>query len=269
MEFCQTDEMRWKPFATARSLCYTMQMQKIWKKLLLVLLALVLLGTGAAFLVWEGYVHPNGWLAARYPVRGVDVSSWQGEIDWPVLAAQDIDFAFLKATEGSGTVDTRFAENWQAARQTSLLVGAYHFFSFDSAGATQGENFMATVPVEVGTLPPVVDVEFYGDHAANPPAREAVNPELRDLLDVLEKAYGQKPILYATGEAYDLYLRTGYEAYPLWVRGVLLPPEEGWTFWQYSNRGRMRGFQGKERFIDLNVFAGDVEELAALCRLQE
>ena len=77
---------------------------------------------------------------------GVDVSAFQGKIDWHILAGESISFAFIKATEGSGYVDDNFEDNWRKASQTDLKIGAYHFFSYDSSGLTQAENFIQTVP---------------------------------------------------------------------------------------------------------------------------
>lgn len=84
-------------------------------------------------------------LAGGYEVHGVDVSHYQGDIDWTVLQSQNIDFAYIKATEGSSSVDEKFVENWEEAEQTFLKVGAYHFFSFDSEGKTQAQNYIQTV----------------------------------------------------------------------------------------------------------------------------
>ena len=152
------------------------------RRLLYSLLAAVLLSAFVlAFLVWNGYLLLNNPSRERYPVRGVDVSKYQGEIDWPVLAEQEISFAFIKATEGSSHVDARFAYNYEEARKTGLRVGAYHFFSFDSGGDTQAENFIRNVEAFEGMLPPVIDLEFYGDKAENPPGRE----EVRGQLDIL------------------------------------------------------------------------------------
>ena len=134
-------------------------------------------------LVLNGTIIPNRAAATKYPVRGVDISSYQGEVDWQTLAAQDIAFVFLKATEGSSFVDKSFAYNYEEAVQTELAVGAYHFFSYDSAGATQAENFIRTVAPHDGMLPPVIDLEFYGDKEQHPPKREAVTRELKTMLD--------------------------------------------------------------------------------------
>lgn len=217
-------------------------------------------------LVWNGTIRFNHPSTEDYPVRGVDVSAYQGEIDWNVLASQDIDFAFIKATEGSTFVDKRFAFNFAQAADTDLRISAYHFFSFDSAGATQADNYIRTVPKLEGSLPPVVDVEFYGDKAGNPPATEEVQAQLEIFLTRLETHYGQRPIIYTTGKVYDRYIADHFEEYDIWIRNVYWSPSlsdgRDWTFWQYSDKGLLPGYDGEEEHIDLNVFCGTEEEFA-------
>lgn len=215
----------------------------------------------AAGLIYYGYVHVNGAAAGKYPVRGVDVSHYQGEIDWQTLAGQQILFAYIKATEGSSYTDEKFAENYAEAGKTGLRVGAYHFFSFDSPGAGQAEHFIDTVKTCQGMLPPAVDVEFYGNKRENPPEPEQVERELGDYLERVERAYGKRPVIYATEETWELYIRGRFDEYPLWIRNIWRQPgTDGWTFWQYTNRGRLEGFSGEEEFVDLNVFFGTLEQ---------
>ena len=223
---------------------------------------LIVAAAALVYAVYFGYFHVNGFRAAKYPIRGVDVSHYQGEIDWNVLAALDIQFAYIKATEGSAYVDGRFAENYREARQTELRVGAYHFFSFDSPGATQAENFIETVEAYDGMLPLVVDVEFYGNRAADPPDPEEVCPQLQAYLDAVEEAYGMRPVIYATYESWELYIEEKFDDYPLWIRDIWNQPRSSvdWTLWQYTNRGRLKGFSGEESYVDLNVFKGSIEE---------
>lgn len=230
--------------------------------ILLVCGIILLLGIITAALFYFGILQFNNPPRETYPVRGVDVSHYQGEINWSVLCQQDIRFAFIKATEGSTYVDNCFEANYAAAIQTDLRVGAYHFFSFDSPGATQANNFITTVSAYDDMLPPVVDVEFYGKYISEPPSDiETLQQELSALLNALENHYGIKPILYATQEAYDLLLKDDFSDYDLWIRNVLTTPAvDGWTFWQYSNRGRLDGYIGEEFYIDLNVFRGTIEE---------
>lgn len=219
----------------------------------------LIIGVSAAYV--NGIVIPNQVYARHYEVIGVDVSSYQGDIDWPTLAAQDIQFAFIKATEGSSYADEKFDDNWQNAAQTDLAVGAYHFFSYDSAGSTQADNFIAHVPVREDSLPPVVDVEFYGDKERNLPEKENVSPELHALLDQLEAYYGQKPIIYATEKSYVLYIWDEFDDYDIWIRNVVTDTNlEHWNFWQYTDKMKLNGYDGQEQFIDMNVFSGTAEE---------
>lgn len=217
-------------------------------------------------LVWNGIIILNGHQSSKYEVKGADVSAYQGEIDWSVLASQNISFAFIKATEGSSFTDKSFAYNFDEAQKTSLAVGAYHFFSYDSSGEAQAENFInAVVPFD-GMLPPVIDLEFYGDNENDPPQRESVEKQLKTMLNLLEQHYKQKPVIYATEKSYKLYLSGDYEDYDIWIRNVITKPElsdgREWVFWQYTNRGRLDGYNGKEKYIDLNVFNGSAEEYA-------
>ena len=222
---------------------------------------ILLTGAGIASAAVNGVIIPNNVYARHYPVHGVDVSSWQGRIDWKALEEQDVEFAYIKATEGSGHVDRCFAENWRAVSETDIRAGAYHFFSFESPGKTQAENFIAAVPVVSDALPPVVDLEYYGSHESNPLPAERIVPELRDLLDALEKHYGKRPMIYVTELSYLQYIYSYFDDYDIWFRSVVTdPPEGNWRFWQYTNRERLNGYDGREKFIDMNVFLGTAEE---------
>ena len=121
---------------------------------------------------------------------GVDVSAHQDTIDMKKLKEQNIQFIYMKATEGSSHQDKKFAENWENAKKANLTSGAYHFFSYDSAGKTQAENFINTVGIDMkNRLLPAVDVEYYGDKEKNPPKKEDVVRELKVYLEMLEEAY--------------------------------------------------------------------------------
>jgi len=220
-----------------------------------------------ASLFFFGIVRFNNPPSSRYPVRGVDVSSYQGPIDWTTLSRQGIAFAFIKATEGSGYEDERFQANLAAARTAGLRVGAYHFFSFESGGASQASNFESVVPIFDDMLPPVVDLELYGQN--DPPDPVAVSRELTILLAELADHYGQQPIIYATEQSYRLYLAGSFPDYDIWIRNVLtspgLPDGRTWTFWQYTSREHLSGYSG-QRYIDMNVFNGTAAEFASYGR---
>ena len=130
-----------------------------------------------------------------YPVRGVDLSYYQGNIDWDVLASQGVDFCFIKATEGIDHNDSQFAQNWETAQSAQIYVGAYHFFRFEDSGRAQAENFIQTVPVTENTLPPVIDVELYESLGGVMPDTDTAKENIREMLELLEEHYGVKPIL--------------------------------------------------------------------------
>lgn len=237
-------------------------LRRKWLSLALALLFAA--GLTVFLLIWNGVILLNNPSRERYPVRGVDVSAYQGLIEWETLADQDISFAFIKATEGSSFTDARFAYNYEQAQKTDLRIGAYHFFSFDSPGEAQAKHYIETVPKIDGMLPPVIDVEFYGGKKKDPPVQETVRGQLSVMLGLLREQYGCTPILYATEDTYKRYLANHFPECDIWIRGVYASPYladgRNWTFWQYTNRERLDGYKGEERFIDMNVFSGTAEE---------
>lgn len=137
----------------------------------------------------------NGILIFNYPdkkeykIKGIDVSAYQGDIDWNILSKQGIDFVFIKATEGSSYVDEMFKRNYENALKTDLKIGAYHFFSYDSNGEKQADNFIRNVPKVEKMLPPVVDIEFYGNKCKNVPDIKKTQKQLQIMLEKLEEYY--------------------------------------------------------------------------------
>ena len=212
----------------------------------------------------------NGILIFNYPdkkeykIKGIDVSAYQGDIDWNILSKQGIVFAFIKATEGSSYVDERFKINYENASKTDLKIGVYHFFSYDSNGEKQADNFIRNVPKAEKMLPPVVDIEFYGNKYKNVPDIKQTQKQLQIMLEKLEEYYEKKPIIYATYKSYNLYIANNFEGNYIWIRDVYFKPNlkdnRGWTFWQYSNKVRLNGYSGQEKRIDMNVFNGDKEK---------
>ncbi len=196
----------------------------------------------------------------EFPVRGVDVSSYQGNIDWTELEDNDIDFAFIKATEGSRYRDRTFSDNIGNIKETDIAAGAYHFMSFESDGRSQAENFIAVVSADDIDLPPVIDVELYGEYNENPPPASEVRAILDSLVLKLYDEYGKMPIIYTNRRAYSLYISGEYKECDLWICDLVkqpaLPDGREWRFWQYSHTGELPGYYGEEKHIDLNVFSG-------------
>lgn len=200
--------------------------------------------------------------AQEYPVRGVDVSYYQGNIDWEVIASQGITFAFLKATEGVDHSDSQFLQNWESAAQSQIYVGAYHFYRFEDSGAQQAQHFIDTVPAVENTLPPVIDVELY-DTLTEKPDAETVQENLHEMLEILEAYYGKTPILYAAPNTYRKYVSVFADDYLIWISNYYYEPYMDWTFWQYTDSGVLEGYDGDQECIDLNVYCGSLSEFFA------
>jgi Lyzozyme M1 (1,4-beta-N-acetylmuramidase) len=196
----------------------------------------------------------------RLPVHGVDVSRWQGNINWTDLRLHGANFVYIKATDGVDHLDPMFHKNWREAREAGMKHGAYHFFYWCSPAADQANWFIRNVPREPGALPPVLDVEWnHLSQCKKRPSRQQVIEKMRVFLTKLEKHYGQRPIIYTAPDFYRDNLQGEFLDYPFWLRSVAAHPSQvypgrKWVFWQYSGSGLSGGVSGK---IDLNVFNGN------------
>ncbi|MER8768753.1 GH25 family lysozyme [Mesorhizobium sp. M0220] len=196
----------------------------------------------------------------RLAVHGVDVSRWQGNVNWGKLRAQGANFAYIKATDGGDHLDPMFTRNWRNADAAGLKRGAYHFFYWCRTAGEQADWFIRNVPRVEGALPPVIDVEWNGESSCKRrPSRQKVLEKMQVFMDKLERYYGQRPIIYTAPDFYRDNLRGAFPDYPFWLRAVAAHPSKvypgrKWLFWQYSGSGLSHGVRGR---IDLNVFHGD------------
>ena len=202
---------------------------------------------------------------ARFMVHGVDVSRFQGDISWRLLRGAGIRFAFIKATEGGDLLDPKFKENWRGAADAGIARGAYHFYYFCTDARIQARWFIRNVPRSEGALPPVLDVEWnpFSPTCTRRPPPATVRKEMQRFLDLVERRYGQRPIIYTTPDFFARNeLRKMKEEF--WLRAVAQVPErvypgQPWRFWQYSGTGRLPGVAGN---IDLNAFQGNEADWA-------
>ena len=201
----------------------------------------------------------------NYIIHGIDVSKYQQTISWDAvkeMKVKDIQlgFVFIKATEGIIKTDPQFRRNWKKSKQAGMIRGAYHFFLATKDGREQAENFISSVDLEKGDLPPVVDIEqTYGVNAT------LLKKELKEWLDVIEYYYGVKPIIYTNVDFYSRYLGKEFNSYPLWAAHYYQyntpRVERNWDFWQHSEEGRVNGILSK---VDFNVFNGDSLQFRSL-----
>ena len=193
-----------------------------------------------------------------YLIHGIDVSRYQSIISWDAVKQMKVKnvqlgFVFIKATEGIANTDPQFKRNWKKSKQAGMIRGAYHFFLATKDGIEQAENFIGSVDLEEGDLPPVVDIEqTYGVSIP------VLKKELKEWLDVIEHYYRVKPIIYTNVDFYSRHLGKEFNNYPLWAAHYFQYDtpriNRQWDFWQHSEEGRVNGILSK---VDFNVFNGD------------
>lgn len=212
-----------------------------------------------------GDAHPINFgkvTPQHHAVHGVDVSRWQGDIDWATLKHQGANFAFIKATDGGDHLDPMFMKNWHGAAAAGIKRGAYHFFYWCRKASEQADWFIRNVPKDANALPPVLDVEWnHQSECKWRPSRADILEKMQVFMDRLERHYGKRPIIYTAPDFYRDNLKGAFPNHPFWLRAVAEHPSQvypgrDWLFWQYSGSGLSRGVEGE---IDLNVFKGDAE----------
>ncbi len=196
----------------------------------------------------------------HHKVHGIDVSKWNGDVDWAKVRKSGVSFAFIKATEGKDVVDSRFDEYWRQAAAAGIPHAPYHFYYFCSTADEQADWFIRNVPKASMHLPPVLDVEW--NHTSKTcnyrPGAMTVRAEMKRFMDRIEAHYGKRPIIYTSVDFHRDNLEGSFQDYHFWVRAVAQHPEEiypdrRWAFWQYTSTGVIPGIKGD---TDINVFAG-------------
>lgn len=218
---------------------------------------------------YKEYKHFGIRIPHGYRVHGIDVSRYQKRVDWQRVKKMQVGsirvtFAFIKATEGSWLKDPEFENNWENAREAGILRGAYHFFLPDISPKDQAARFVKTVRLRSGDLPPVVDVE-----ETRGMTKAQIQKHTKEFLNLLEKAYKVRPILYTNRDFYKRYFadHADFKGYRFWIAHYYvtdfdMPGEEDWHFWQHSDRGNVNGINER---VDFNVFNGDSAALRKLC----
>lgn len=217
---------------------------------------------------WKSCPGEKGYgvcMPCDYEVHGIDISHYQGDIDWEKLAYDKnprfpLHFIFLKATEGGDHGDDTFARNFDQARKHGFIRGAYHYFLPRTDARRQADFFIRTVKLSQGDLPPVLDVETTGKKSP-----QELKVAVKTWLDQVEAHYGVKPILYTSYKFKMRYLNDSiFNTYPYWIAHYYVDSvkyEGKWHFWQHTDVGTVPGIKEE---VDLNVFNGTLEELQAL-----
>lgn len=229
------------------------------------------------FLFYHFFVGPTGfrWRAlygdAEYPegyeIHGIDISHYQGKIDWEqlknaMIKGCPVRFVIIKSTEGSSRLDENFRENFNQARDFGFIRGVYHFWSNKSTAREQAYYFLDQVHLTDGDLPPVLDIE-------HKPADKSVEDFQRDVLTwlhIVEDKYHVKPIIYTYYKFKEQYLSAPvFEDYPYWIAHYYVDKVQykgKWKFWQHTDVGKLPGIKG---YVDFNIYNGSYYELKQLC----
>lgn len=204
-------------------------------------------GVALLWFVWLPRYRPALRAGERY---GVDVSSHQGQIEWNRVAGDDIDFAYIKATEGGDFTDDRFVANWEGAGRAGVDRGAYHFFTLCTPGDVQAAHFLSVVPVDGHSLPPAVDLEIAGNCRERPDGEE-LQRELDQFVRIVGAATVQRVILYVGDDFEARYPVRDRLDNPLWhPRFLRRPNVERWILWQVMGFAHIEGIDGD---VDLDV----------------
>ncbi|MBO4380506.1 MAG: hypothetical protein J5784_05850 [Muribaculaceae bacterium] len=222
------------------------------------ILALVLLAAGAAYVYYyfrSGGIPQVSIDKEKFPIKGVDVSSHNHDIDFARLVDDGVEFVYIKSTEGGSYKDVNFNRNYRLATKANLKVGVYHFFRFETDGEMQALNILHSIRGKKLDLPVAIDVEEWTNRSELPTTQ--IVERLNALIDYL-KGHGYEVIIYTNLKGYFRFYRDRLEHCPLWLCSFRNPPIDDNRvkplFWQYSHLGSVDGASG---FIDLDTFYGD------------
>ncbi len=197
-------------------------------------------------------------------VLGIDVSHYQGDIDWLSIKNDGVLFGYVKATEGDTYQDPRFVDNWDKLSKYDLYKGAYHYYQYEDNALDQAKHYINTVKNVRGDLPPVLDLE--GANIESKMSIQSYQKSVSVWLQAVEKALGVKPIIYTNYSFADKYLNNPiFVNYDLWLAEYVHEnpkvPEiwknKGWLIWQRSQTGGEKGATGN---VDHDIFNGDLNQ---------
>ena len=203
-----------------------------------------------------------------YNIHGIDVSHYQEDINWDnlrTLASEgdtiNFTFAFMKATQGLWLEDPAFEGNWEDAHDHHISCGAYHYFLPDKDAKRQAENFINSVKLQTGDLPPVIDIE-----ETRGKSKQEVVDGVKIMAKILEDKYGTKPIIYSNISFIEDYLSDDFADYYFWVAhyyqdDLNISEEIHWLFWQHNDLAMLFGYDQK---VDVNVFNGNIMEFRSI-----
>ncbi|MDD7258433.1 MAG: glycoside hydrolase family 25 protein [Prevotellaceae bacterium] len=187
-------------------------------------------------------------------MHGIDLSHYQGNVFWETVGANTrMQYVYLKATEGGTRIDEKYAQNIELAHRYGLKVGSYHFFRPKVDLQQQLSNFMMQCRPADQDLIPMIDVET----TSNMPTQEFCDSLLK-FLDMVTRAYRQRPLVYTYRNFYNKHLQHKLDDYQLMIAQYsepepVLADGRDYIIWQYTGKGRINGIN---TFVDKSRVMG-------------
>lgn len=198
--------------------------------------------------------------------EGIDVSNWQGYINYEQVKNDGIDIVYIKSSQGNNIVDTYFRINYNNAKANGLKVGFYHFLTArnEEEAIKQAEFFSSVISNTSPDCKLAMDFEVFGNLTVS-----EVNNISQVFLERVKEITGKDVIIYSdTFNASNVFGAELAQNYPLWIAeyGVEIPRETNWETWQgfqYTSRGIINGVSGyvdRDRFTD-QIFLQDNSQI--------
>ena len=226
--------------------------------------ALVAAFSASCLLALPSHAHADTVCGSGPTVSGIDVSYYQGTIDWSAVAGDGIEFAFIRVSDGLGYPDPDFATYWADSRAAGVLHGAYQFFEPSQDPIAQADMLLQAMgPMQADDLPPVIDVEVTDglDSASVSTAVEA-------WVEHVQAAIGRAPIVYTGKYFWDDNVGANMSSSPLWHAQYttascpdIASTWSSWALWQYDDAGAVAGIPAGG--VDMDRWNGDSASLHA------
>ncbi len=188
---------------------------------------------------------------------GIDVSSYQKDIDWSTTAKdKNIKFVYVKATEGATHTSRHYRVNIENARRHGVKVGSYHFLRTSSRIRDQFANFTRSVKKSEQDLIPLLDVETMRGWTS-----EQLCDSVKLFADLIEQYYGCRPLIYTSSSFFNKHLASRFSDYPLFIARYAkseprLTGGVKWILWQFSDCGRIKGIDADVDLCRFNKGCG-------------
>lgn len=187
-------------------------------------------------------------------IKGIDVSNWQGNIDFNKVKNAGYEIVYIKATEGEHTLDQRFNTNYQGAKASDINIGFYHFLHGNESGKAQAEWMFINIKDKEYQCKIAIDVEVTDGASVDELSQIVI-----DFANTITALTGNEVVLYTYTSFLNDNLNSSIDKYPLWIAeyGVSQPIiSRKYIGWQYTDNGQVAGIPNGN--TDLDYFTEEI-----------